>query len=257
MIVTGASKGIGYAIADAFAQEGCHCVITARDQRDLESAASRLRAHGTQILAIAADSARQEDRVKIVQNAMERFGSIDVLVNNAGGIDAVLSFEEIPYETWVHMFEWNLFSSVEMMRLVIPHMKKQKSGRIINIGSESGIQPDALFPHYNAAKAALLSVTKSLSKEYGQHGILINAVSPAFVRTQQVKEKIEEQAQLKGQSPESAVQAFLKNHRPGIVMQRMAEPEEVAGAVVFLASDKASFIAGANIRVDGGSVGTI
>ena len=256
-LITGASKGIGKAVALELAQAGCHCVITARKAEGLKEVAQEIKAQGVNVMTIASDITKSEDRHRIIQEALQKFQSIDILVNNAGGIDQVLSFEEIDLNQWKSMFEWNVFSVVEMIKLSIPIMQKNKWGRIINIGSESGIQPDALFPHYNAAKAAILNLTKSLSKTYAKDGILINAVSPAFIRSQQLQERAKEQAFKLGKSTEEALAKFLKENRPNIELQRLGDPKEVAAAVVFLASQRASFILGSNIRVDGGSVGTI
>lgn len=256
-LITGASRGIGKAIALELAKAGCHCVITARGQQGLDAAVEEIKKAGVQVVAVASDINKDADRQKILQEALKTFDSIDILVNNAGGIDKVLSFEEIDYDRWVKMFDWNVFSVVEMIKLVLPVMAKNKWGRVINIASESGLQPDALFPHYNAAKAAILNLTKSLSKVYAKDGILVNAVSPAFIYSEQVQKRAAEQAQKIGQTTDQVISEFMEKNRPTIELKRMGQPEEVAAAVAFLASQQASFILGSNLRVDGGSVGVI
>jgi len=136
-------------------------------------------------------------------------------------------------------------------------MKQNNWGRIINIASESGIQPDPFMPDYNAAKAALINFTKSLSKAYGFYNILINAVSPAMTNTELMEEILSKEAKAKNTTVENIMTDFLTHVRPNIVLKRPAMPEEIAYVVVFLASEKASFITGANIRVDGGSISSI
>jgi len=136
-------------------------------------------------------------------------------------------------------------------------MKARKSGRIVNISSESAVQPDAMMPHYNASKGALNTLTKSLSKAFAPYGILVNAVSPAFIRTPLVQEMLERMAREQGMTVEAAQAAFLAQNRPHIELKRPGTPEEVANAVVFIASGAASFITGTNLRVDGGSVASV
>lgn len=151
----------------------------------------------------------------------------------------------------------NLFSAVRITRMVLPFMQKQHWGRILNIASESGIQPDPNMPHYNASKAALINLPKSLSKAYAKDGILVNSVSPAFIKTPLVEQMLADQAKARHITEQAAEEEFLRVNRPHIELRRAGTPEEVAAAVVFLASEAASFITGANLRVDGGSVASI
>jgi len=136
-------------------------------------------------------------------------------------------------------------------------MQRRHWGRIINIASESGIQPDAEMPHYNASKGALLVLTKSLSKAYAADNILVNSVSPAFIRTPLVMEMMRKAADNEGISVQEAIDAFLRQKRPHIELKRPGEEAEVAAVVTFLASEAASFVTGANYRVDGGSVASV
>jgi len=151
----------------------------------------------------------------------------------------------------------NLFSLVWITRALIPFMKKQKWGRIINVASESGIQPDPEMAHYNAAKAAVINLTKSLSKAYASEGILVNTVSPAFIRSPLVEGMLNDMARKRGVSAEEAERRFLAEHRPHIVLKRAGDPEETVSMVLLLASEAASFMTGANYRVDGGSVAAV
>src|SRR5579862_3030497 len=149
------------------------------------------------------------------------------------------------------------FSRSHHSRRSPPYILKEKWGRIINISSESAVQPDPMMPHYNAAKAALNNLTKSLSKAYGGQGILVNTVSPAFIRTPLLDGMLDQQAKARGITRDEAEKVLLREFRPNILLGRAGKPDETAGIVVFLASEQASFITGANFRVDGGSVASV
>lgn len=257
VLVSGASRGIGRAIAQAFAAERCRLVLCARGREALDAVASELTQRGTEVLAVPADLTQATEAEHVVHAAIERFGAIHVLINNVGGVGSFAAFHELTDEQWRETLELNLLPAVRLTRLVLPAMQRQHYGRIVNIASESGIQPDPFMPHYNAAKAAIINLTKSLSKAYARDGILVNAVSPAMTRTEIVEGMLRDQAQVRGVSVEEATAAFLKEMRPNIVLGRPADPAEVAAVVVFLASAAASFVTGANYRVDGGSVASL
>lgn len=256
-LVTGASKGIGKAIGGALAAEGCRVILCARGKEELEEAAEEIHAAGGVAYTVTADMSDASEVEKLAQEVTSRFGGVDVLVNNAGGIGSPSPFEELSDEDWTYVLDLNLLSAVRLTRAVLPYMQKQGWGRIINIASESGIQPDPFMPHYNASKAALINLTKSLSKAYAGDGILVNAVSPATIRTPLVEGMFEELAEERGISKEEAEAAFMRENRPNIVLERPGEAEETAAVVVFLASEAASFVTGSNYRVDGGSVASI
>jgi 3-oxoacyl-[acyl-carrier protein] reductase len=256
-LITGASRGIGKAIAHSLAMSGSQVIITSRGENDLVNTAKDIESKGGKVLAISADVTKNDEIENLIKMITKKFNSIDILVNNAGGVHDFLPFETLKDNDWLEMFELNFFSAVRITRAVIPFMQKNKNGRIINISSESGTQPDAFIPHYNAAKAALNNFTKSLSKTYGKDGILVNAVSPAFIMTSQISGILEDKANKNNSSKEKIIREFMKEHRPNILQQRPGQPEEVAAAVLFLASDQASFITGTNLRVDGGSVSTL
>ena len=258
VLVTAASSGIGRAIAEAFAAEAAKVAITARRSDEVRKAASEIcKSTGAEVIGIAADSSKAEDNVRMVEETVRRFGAVHVLVNNAGGVGAFAAFEQLSDSDWLDVLGLNLLSAVRATRAVLPHMQRQKWGRIINISSESGTQPDAFMPHYNASKAAMNNLTKSLSKGYAKDGILVNTVSPAFIMTPLLAEMLQKMAKDRGVSFQEAVDHFLATNRPHIEVKRPGEPEEVGAAVVFLASEKASFITGADLRVDGGSVASI
>ncbi|MGC2109593.1 MAG: SDR family oxidoreductase [Candidatus Korobacteraceae bacterium] len=258
VLVTGASKGIGKAVAAAFATEGSKVAINARGKDELQQSAEEIaQTTGAQVVAVAADVTRADEVVRMVDETAKRFGTIHVLVNNAGGVGAFAPFQNLTDNDWLEILNLNLMSAVRASRAVLPYMQRQKWGRIINISSESGSQPDAFMPHYNASKAAMNNLTKSLSKAFAADGILVNTVSPAFIMTPLVADMLQKMAKEQGKTAEEVATQFLAQNRPHIELKRPGESEEVASAVVYLASEQASFITGTNLRVDGGSVASV
>lgn len=253
-LVTGGSKGIGKAIAIALAAEGANVVICGRGEAALNEAKLEIERNGGNVLAVQADLSKNDDVDNLVASAIERYETIDILVNNAGIASGFDDFESLEIEDWQRLFDINLFGAVRVTKAVIPYMKKAGYGRIINISSESGVQPDPFMPHYNASKAALINFTKSLSKAYAVQGILVNTVSPAFILTPMLENLLKDNAEKQNISYDEAVQQFLKENRPHVEVKRPGSVEEVASAVVYLASSQSSFINGVNLRVDGGSV---
>lgn len=256
-VVTGSSKGIGRSIAEALAREGVKVVINSRNAKELEATAAEMRNAGGTVHAVASDVTDAEGAKRPVDEAVKHFGAIHILVNNAGGAGRFGSFDDLTDDEWIGAFNLNVLSAVRATRAAVPHMQKQKWGRIINISSESGVQPDPMMPHYNASKSALNSLTKSLSKAYGKDGILVNTVSPAFIRTPLLDGMLAQQAKARGISMDEAEQVMLREFRPNILLGRAGRSDETAGICVFLASEQASFITGSNYRVDGGSVASL
>ena len=256
-VVTGSSKGIGRSIAEALAREGVQVVINSRNATELAATASEMRSAGATVHAVASDVTDADGATRPVEEAVRSFGAIHILVNNAGGAGRFGSFADLTDEEWLGAYNLNVLSAVRATRAALPHMQKQKWGRIINISSESGVQPDAMMPHYNASKSALNSLTKSLSKAYGKDGILVNTVSPAFIRTPLLDGMLAQQATARGIRMDEAEQVMLREFRPNILLGRAGRPDETGGICVFLASEQASFITGSNYRVDGGSVASL
>ena len=253
-VVTGGSKGIGEAIARVLAEEGCHVAICARGEDALEEAAAGI---DGEVLPISADLTDQTDVDRVVDRTLETFGGIDVLVNNVGILGSEKPFHEIPDEEWDRVFDVNVMATVKMTRAALPHMREQGWGRIVNVASEAGTQPAAFKTHYDASKAAMINMTKNLSKAYGEDGVLVNAVSPSTTMTPLVEDLFDGRAEETGQSVEEVEQAFLTEERPNIVAGRLGDPLDTAYVVAFLASERAAFVTGSNYRVDGGSISTM
>jgi NAD(P)-dependent dehydrogenase (short-subunit alcohol dehydrogenase family) len=255
-LVTGASKGIGFSIAECLLGEGARVAICARNEEHLERAHSQLAQMGT-VAAVSADMRDPGEVRRLVGAVVAELGPIDVLVNNAAGITTFGGYDELGDEDWLESFEMNLMSAVHASQAVIPAMRERRWGRIVNILTESAVQPDAFMPHYAAQKAALLSVTKSMSKALAGTGILVNAVSPAFIKTPIIDTMLAGFAERDGITVEQAASDFLRYERPNITVGRPGRPEEVARIVAVLCSEAASFVNGTNVRVDAGSVATI
>ena len=254
-LVTGGSKGIGYGCADALAAEGCALAICARHENELEAAAAALReTHDVPVEPIGADLTKDEDIDHLVEATVDALGPPDILVNNAGTVGSPGPIEELSTQEWRDLFELNVFAVVTLTRKLLPYMRQQGWGRIINISSENGEQPYPDMIHYSASKGALNNFGKALSKHVADDGILVNTVSPAFIETPLVSEMMEAAAEEQGISKDEAVAGFLEENRPHIELERMGRIDEVGRLVAFLASEHASFINGSNYPVDGGSV---
>jgi 3-oxoacyl-[acyl-carrier protein] reductase len=252
-VVTGASKGIGRAIALELAATGTDLVICARGAAALDAVAEEIRAGGRAVEAVLADVATPAGAALVLERARGRFDRIDVLVNNAGkGTPKRLL--DLDDDDWRASFELNFMSAVRLSLGCVPLMRRQGGGRIINISSRVGRQPDPYFAPYAAAKAALINFTKNLANAFSKDGVLCNCIVPGLVRTEAVEEAARESARATGKTVDEVFAATLAR-RP-IPAGRMGEPADVAGLVVFLASPRASWITGSTFTVDGGIVPT-
>ena len=238
ILITGGSKGIGKAIASAFLLEGANVTIAARNMDFLEKAQQDL---GEKVSIIQADLTIKSEREKLMRLFIEKNGTIDVLVNNAGGSNGS-TVTETELDLFYKAMELNYFSAVHLSQLAVEEMKKNRSGSIINITSIYGRESGGKVT-YNNAKSALISFTKSLADEVISEGIRVNSVAPGSIlhETGNWIKRLEE-------DPER-IREFVKNEIPA---GRFGTPEEIANVVTFLASDRASWIVGASINVDGG-----
>ena len=252
-VVTGASKGIGREIALELADEGADLVVNARGRDALEAVAGELRARGRRVEVVVADVATRAGTTAIIDAARGRFQRVDVLVNNAGR-GAPKPILEQTDDDWQASLELNLMSAVRLSLAAVPVMRAQGGGRIINISSRVGRQPDPYFAPYAAAKAALINFTKSLANAFSKHGVLSNCIVPGLIRTDAVEHAAAESAKATGKTIDEVFAATLAK-RP-IPVGRLGEPRDVAGLVVFLAGPRASWITGSTFTVDGGIVPT-
>jgi 3-oxoacyl-[acyl-carrier protein] reductase len=257
-IVTGASLGIGRAIAVRLATEGASLVISARGEDRLQDAAAEMRSIGANVETVPADAATAEGCRSVVDRAVQRFGRVDILVNNAGGGTGPPGFLALADEDWQQAFDLNLMSAVRCSRAAIPHMQSQGGGRIVNISSTAALQPDVVVCHYNAAKAGLVNLTKTLANSFAADGILVNCICPGLTRTPAIediaRQRLAENRQAtEGLSGDELVRAYFGPRRP-IPVGRIGEPEDIAGIVAFLCSEHAAWITGTCINVDGGWV---
>ena len=256
-IVTGASIGIGLAIARALAAEGASLLISARDMERLQEARDTLQEEfGGRVEVVSADMSTAAGCDAVVDMAIKSFGRVDLLINNAGGSPGPGGFMNLRDEHWQIAFDLNLMSAVRCSRAAIPHMKKQGGGRIVMISSTSGHQPDTIVCHYNAAKAALINLSKTLANAFAADNILVNCVCPGLTRTPAIeqsalKRMAEAGQNVEGLSADEAVAAYWGPRRP-IPVGRIGTPEEVAALVLFLCSAQASWITGTCINADGG-----
>jgi NAD(P)-dependent dehydrogenase (short-subunit alcohol dehydrogenase family) len=253
-IVTGGSKGIGREIALTLASEGAQLVVVARGAPAVDQTVADIRKAGGTGIGIAADVGLAGTAEAVVQAAIKQLGKVDILINNAGGQRKRAGFDELTDQDFLDAYTDNVLSVVRMVRAVLPTMRERNWGRIINIVSEAATQPDRVFQHYNAAKAAELNLTKSLSKALARDGILVNAVAPGLIATPGIEASFAQGAREQNRPVEEVKGDFLRKFKPGLVLARAGEPAEVAAVVAFLASDRASYVTGANYRVDGGSV---
>ncbi len=248
-LVTGSSEGIGRAIALGLAAEGARVAICGRRSEPLERAAESIRAAtGAEVHGFSADLSRAEDCDRVVGQAAEAFGGLEVLVNNVGQIK-LAGITEISDEEWHQEIERNVMSAIRCTRAAWPHLKKN-GGRVINITGLAGKQvhlPGDMAT--SLTKSALISFTKTLSHDGSEHGILVNNVCPGPIETEGMPERIGWIAERLGVSFEDA----LRNRERVSLLNRLGTAEEVANVAVFLASERASFVTGTTIEVDGGA----
>ena len=243
-IITGASYGIGRAIAESLSKEGAKVAICARNQEQLDQAAQAL---GSDVLAVQADMTQLADIEKLFAQTLERYRRIDILVNNAGGTH-LSQLLDLSDEAWQENIDVNLFSVLRCSRLALPHMRQQHWGRIINISSIFGKQPGGGMIDYNATKAAVISLTKTLADELAKDNVLVNAVCPGPVRTLLWENAAK---MINPEDPDGMIEEFAQANIP---LGRFGRPEEIASLVTFLASEQASFITGSAYDIDGGMV---
>jgi 3-oxoacyl-[acyl-carrier protein] reductase len=250
-VVTGASQGIGREIALHLAAEGADLVLCARRQDALDGVAEEAHASDVKTLVVAADVTNPSTAADVRNAATERFGRLDILVNNAGKGHSI-ALDTLSQQDWDDAFALNFFSAVRLSQACVPVMREQGFGRVINIGSRVGREPDPYFAPYGAAKAALMNFTKNLANAYSADGVTANTVLPGLVRSEAVDEAARRSAQATGKSVEEVMAATLRK-RP-IPAGRLGEPVDVAALVTFVASEQAGWLTGSCLTIDGGIV---
>ncbi|MGB5929514.1 MAG: SDR family oxidoreductase [Cyclobacteriaceae bacterium] len=258
-VITGGDSGMGLATAKILAAEGAKIILTDKDDDELQKAVKEIRkaaGNSDKVIGIAADLTDYEDVKKLADKAKEAFGPVHIVANFAGARGAAGDFLELTDDDWMETINIDLMGAVRIARAFIPQMQEAGWGRLIFVASENALQPYEEESPYNASKARLINLSKCLSRAYSNDGLLINTVSPAYVKTPMTDAMMEELAEERGTSVDKAVEWFLENKRPHIEVKRRGKPEEVASVVAFLCSENSSYVNGTNIRIDGGSVET-
>jgi 3-oxoacyl-[acyl-carrier protein] reductase len=248
-IVAASSQGIGRAAAEAFAAEGCRVAMCARNQNALDAAAEKIRKQSCVDVYTAAFDVTHSGAVhRFVDTVAEKFGGVDICVTNAGGPPAK-GFLAASLEEWRKAVDTNFMSVVFFARAVIPHMQRKHWGRLITLTSISTKQPVPDLVLSNAVRAAVVGLVKSLANEFGKDGITVNNVGPGYTATDRLKELARARSVALGKSEEEILAAWANE----AALKRVAEPREVADAIVWLASERASYMTGQTILVDGGA----
>ncbi len=249
-LVAAASKGMGRACARGLAAEGVRVAICSRSADDLRKAADAIRAEtGTEVLAIPADVGKAEEIRGLVARTVEAFGGVDILVTNSGGPPPG-PFGQFGDADFQAAFETNLLSVVRMVREALPHMRRRRWGRIINIQSTSIKQPIDGLLLSNAIRPGVQGLVRSLVNEVSRDGITINTVCPGRILTDRLRGALVSRAKAAGLDYE----AFAREEQASVPLGRFGDPEDIANVVVFLASERASYVTGVAIQVDGGLV---
>ena len=246
--ITGGSEGIGKATALRLGELGAALAICARRADVLEKSAAEIRQTGADVLALVADATRQEDMVRFIAQTVQRYGRVDILVNNAGATGQ-MPFDAVGDTEWRNDIEIKVMAHIHTAQAVIPHMRKQGGGRIINLNMVAAKQPGAAQFPTTVSRAAGLALTKGLSKELAGANILVNAVAVG-----KIKSKQQERSAARGGL---SVDEHYSRTGKTIPLGRMGEAEEVANVIAFLASDAASYVTGTCINVDGGLSGVL
>ncbi len=250
VLITGASKGIGKAIALAFAEEGARLALCARDERELKLVTDEIQIHTkADIIAIKANTMKLNDIRRFVNATVKKFNHIDILVNNAGGAHIGGIFQTTD-EEWEYHIQFKLMGYIRMAREVIPHMKKNGNGKIINIIGTAGKDPNPLYMVSGVTNGALINFTKSLSKELELDHITVNSVNPGTTDTPLTEETFKSLAKIFQKTPDEIRKSAAELSPQG----QIAAPEDIAKAVLFLSSDSANFINGISINVDAGKI---
>ena len=253
-IVTGASRGIGRQIALALAAEGAHVLLCARDRDALAAVQAEIGRAGGTAESMPVDVTDPACAPAVVAECQRAFGRVDVLVNNAGGA-APKALAELTAEDWQAGLELNFLAAARLSVAAAPVMRAAGWGRMVHVASISGREPDPLFAPYGAAKAALLNLSTALSRAFAADGVRSSCVIPGVTITELVEANALATAERTDRSPAEVMERMLAHH--DVAAGRFGRPEEIAAAVVFLASEAASWVSGATLEVDGGTLRSV
>lgn len=252
-LVAASSRGLGRAVAEELAAEGCDLVMCARGADALEAAAKEIRASARgRVHAVAADLTDPREVERVVDEGRQAVGEIDVLVTNTGGPPAG-PFESHSPDAWDLAVRQNLGSVLNLVRAVLPGMRERKWGRIVNVTSIAVKQPVDGLILSNSVRAAVTGFARTLANEVAEAGITVNNVMPGYTRTERVEQLARRNAELKGITAEEAAQGWVRE----IPMRRLGEPREFAAMVAFLCSERASYVTGQSVAVDGGWIRSV
>ncbi len=238
-IITGASKGIGEAMARGLAEHGASVVISSRKQEAVEEVAEGFKSDGLEAVGIACHVAQEEQRVNLIEKTIEKYGRIDCIINNAGTNPYFGPIEQMPAAAYQKTMDINLNAPMELSKLAYPHMKAVGGGSVIHISSIEGLHATAGFAAYNLSKAGLVMLAQNQAAEWGKDNIRVNVICPGLVKT-------------KLSTALWADEENLKKFKKNIPLGRMAMPDEMAGLAVFLASEASSYMTGSVLVNDGG-----
>jgi 3-oxoacyl-[acyl-carrier protein] reductase len=249
-LVAASSKGLGRAVAEELAAEGAQLVMCARGKEALDQTAESIRQKtGVKVVAVAADVSAPNDAARVVKAALDEFGRVDVLVTNSGGPPSG-AFESFTAEMWETATKLLLKSAVELTRAVLPGMKERRWGRILNVTSIAAKQPIEGLMLSNSLRAAVIGFARTLANEVAPFGVTVNNLLPGYTRTDRVQELARAAGGKAGGGPAST--DIVSKWEKEIPMGRLGEPREFAALAAFLASERASYITGSSIAVDGG-----
>lgn len=254
-LVTGSSKGIGEAIAKGLAREGAIVIVHGRNKTSTEEVAHDIIAHGGRAYSVVGDLTNEDHVQELVNGAQAFVRPVEILVNNAGGSGVSEDWTTTRPETWASGYDRNVLAAVRMTARLLPNMRAARWGRIINISSMAAMMAPAKRPDYGAAKAAMIAMTSSLAKEVALDGITANTISPGTIHSDRLDEGFRKVVAEQGLASDASWAEIEKAVLPmfaEVPMGRVGTLEEIADAIAFLASPRASYITGANLRLDGG-----
>ncbi|MBB2203284.1 SDR family NAD(P)-dependent oxidoreductase [Gluconacetobacter tumulisoli] len=255
-LITGGDSGIGFSTAQRLLREGVRVALSDREAAPLQAAVAELSQFG-EVRGFTADLTDERQVQGLHAQITAEMGNPDIVISAAGITGPTGLFHELTERDWKLVLDVNFLSAVRVAHAFIPAMQKAGWGRVLFVASEDAVQPYVDELPYCASKAAILSLAKGLSNTYGQYGITVNTVSPAFIATPMTDAMMEKRSARDKVSFDDAIKTFLEQERPMMVVRRRGRAEEVAAAIAYLVSGQAGFTTGAVVRVDGGSVGTM